>query len=65
MSVHKILKRNKFHLYKMRLVHELNDFDRRIQFCETMIWQKGVKSDIFSNVFLTTVFLDFSNEATF
>jgi len=40
MSVHKILKRNKFHLYKIRLVHELNDFDRRIQFCETMIWQK-------------------------
>jgi len=32
MSVHKILKWNKFRLYKMRFVHELNknDFDRCI-----------------------------------
>lgn len=37
-SVHKVLKTNKFHPYKIKLVHELNedDFDRRMQFCETM-----------------------------
>jgi len=38
MSVYKILKRNKFYPYEMRLVHELNEdnCNRRIQFCETI-----------------------------
>jgi len=38
-SVHKILKVNKFHPYKIKLVQELNDDDpdRRVEFCETMM----------------------------
>jgi transposase len=34
-----ILKRAKYHPYKIHLVHELNedDFDRRLQFCEVMM----------------------------
>jgi transposase len=36
MSVVRLLKKNKFHPYKIQLVHELNedDPDRRLQFCE-------------------------------
>lgn len=35
-TVHRILKEQKFHLYIIKLVHELNedDFDRRLEFCE-------------------------------
>ncbi|KAL1516206.1 hypothetical protein ABEB36_000125 [Hypothenemus hampei] len=38
-SVLKSLKQNKWHPYKVHLVQELNedDFDRRIEFCETMM----------------------------
>lgn len=37
-SIQRILKKHKFHPYKIRLVQELNedDFDRRLEFCETM-----------------------------
>ncbi|KYN28356.1 hypothetical protein ALC57_02225 [Trachymyrmex cornetzi] len=39
MSVHKILKKEKFHPYKIHLAQELceDDFDRRIEFCESMM----------------------------
>lgn len=38
-SVGNILQTNKFHPYKVKLVHELNedDFDRRLEFCEVMM----------------------------
>lgn len=37
-SIQRVLKKYKFHPYKIRLVQELNedDFDRRLQFCEIM-----------------------------
>lgn len=37
-TVQRILKKHKFHPYKISLVHELNedDYDRRLQFCETI-----------------------------
>ena len=37
-SIQKFLKKNKFHPYKIRLVHELNqdDFDCHLEFCELM-----------------------------
>lgn len=37
-SVRRVLKRHKFHPYKMKILQELGDDDpdRRIQFCETM-----------------------------
>lgn len=37
-TTHKILKENKFHPYKIQLVHELNedDPDRRLQFCDAI-----------------------------
>lgn len=40
-SIQKILKKHKFHPYKIHLVQELNedDFDRRVQFCETIVEQ--------------------------
>jgi len=36
--VHKTLKHNKFHPFKVCLMHKLNedDFDRRVEFCEMM-----------------------------
>ncbi|KYQ50729.1 hypothetical protein ALC60_10189, partial [Trachymyrmex zeteki] len=39
MSVHKILKKEKFYSYKIHLAQELyeDDFDRHIEFCESMI----------------------------
>lgn len=38
-TVLRYLKKNKFHPYKINLVHELNeeDFDRRMEFCEVMM----------------------------
>lgn len=59
-SVLKILKRNKFHPYKMRLVQELNedDPDRRIEFCETMMEMITENPQFLGNVV-------FSDEATF
>lgn len=59
-SVHKILKKNKFHPFKVKLVHELNedDFDRRIEFCEDMMFRIDENPNFASNVV-------FSDEATF
>jgi len=52
--MHKILKHNKFYLYKMR--HELNgdDFNQRVQFCETMMTKIDTKPDFLSNISLFT-----------
>lgn len=38
-SVHTILKKNKWHQYKIHLVQELSDddFDRRVEFCDLMM----------------------------
>lgn len=59
-SVHKILKVNKYHPYKIKLVHELleDDFDRRVQFCEQILEIHN------QNVNFTTNII-FSDEATF
>lgn len=37
-SIRRILKKHKFHPYKIHLVHQLNedDYDRRLEFCEIM-----------------------------
>jgi len=47
MTVHKILKRNKFRHYKMRLVLELNEdsFNQHVSFCETMIVKMDAEPD--------------------
>lgn len=60
MSVHKILKQNKFRPYKILLVHELNEdnFDQRVQFCETMMAKIDAEPDFLSNIVL-------SDKATF
>lgn len=59
-TVHKIVKKAKYHPYKVCLVHELNedDFDRRIQFCEQM--QELCTNN---NNFVKKII--FSDEATF
>lgn len=59
-TVHKVLKISKFHPYKIKLIHELNedDFDRRMQFCDT-IQQKIVEDPYFVK------HTCFSDEATF
>ena len=58
-SVQRILKKYKFHPYKIRLVQELNedDFDRRLQFCEIMT-QRAIDGNFLFNVC-------FSDECTF
>lgn len=58
-TVHKVLKREKFHPYKICLLHELSedDFDRRNEFCERM-QQLCNGDDNFVKIF-------FSDEATF
>ncbi|XP_018375240.1 PREDICTED: uncharacterized protein LOC108769006 [Trachymyrmex cornetzi] len=60
MSVHKILKKNGFHPYKVNLVHELNedDFDRRVEFCEYMMSRIDDDHNFLSRIV-------FSDEATF
>jgi len=60
MSVHKILKQNKFHSFKVRLVHELNenDFDRRVEFCEIMMTRIDTDPDFLFKII-------FSKEMTF
>jgi len=57
MSVHKILKQNKFHPFK---VHELNenDFDRRVEFCEIMMARIDIDPDFLFRIV-------FSDEAMF
>lgn len=59
-SVLRILKRQKFHPYKLQLTHELNedDFDRRMDFCEQMMERCNVDENFASNIV-------FSDEATF
>lgn len=52
-SVQRVLKKYKFHPYKIRLVQELNedDFDRRLKFCEIMS-ERALNNDNFPcNVF--------------
>ncbi|XP_054263254.1 uncharacterized protein LOC128986764 [Macrosteles quadrilineatus] len=60
MSVHKALKAEKFHPFKVQLIHELNedDFDRRIEFCELMM-QRCTLDPMFKNRIV------FSDEASF
>lgn len=59
-SVHKILKVNKYHPYKIKLVHELleDDFDRRVQFCEQILEIHNQHLNFITNII-------FSDEATF
>lgn len=59
-SIQTILKRNKFHPYKIHLVQELNedDFDRRLQFCEIMSERATNEPNFISNIC-------FSDECTF
>jgi hypothetical protein len=59
-SVHKVLRLNKFHPYKMQPIHELteDDFDRRIEFCE-IITDKINRNEI------SVKNICFSDECTF
>lgn len=59
-SVARILKREKYHPYKIQLVQELSedDFDRRIEFCERLMEICNNDHDFAHNVV-------FSDEATF
>lgn len=59
-SAFKILKNQKFHPYKVRLVQELNDddFDRRLQFCETIMDRMNHDPNFVNNIV-------FTDEATF
>jgi len=60
MSVQKILKRIKFHPYKIHLVQKLNEdnFDRQNEFCELMMQRIDEEPNFLFNIV-------FSNEATF
>ncbi|KMQ85171.1 transposable element tc3 transposase [Lasius niger] len=59
-SIHKILKSNKWHPYKLHLVQELSedDFDRRVEFCDLMMEMIVDDPQLFNNIV-------FSDEATF
>lgn len=59
-SVLRVLKQEKYHPYKIRLLHELNedDPDRRLQFCETMMEICNLNQVFHRNIL-------FSDEATF
>src|SRR5215510_4846856 len=59
-SVLRILKVQKYHPYKLQLVHELaeDDFDRRQEFCEQMM-EICIRDPMFTQRVL------FCNEATF
>lgn len=59
-SVAKYLKKHKWHAYKVKLVHELNedDPDRRVEFCEIMMERGNADAEFFSRII-------FSDEATF
>lgn len=59
-SVARILKAHKFHPYKMKLIHELNDDDpdRRLQFCEQFMQLCNEDPTLSSRIC-------FSDEATF
>jgi len=60
MSVHKILKQNKFDIFKVRLVHELNgnDFDWYVEICEIIMARIDTDPDFLFNII-------FSDETTF
>lgn len=59
-SVRKVLKSNKFHPYKVQILHELNedDFDRRVQFCEHLTALLHENCNLLKNIC-------FSDECTF
>lgn len=59
-SVRKILKQEKYHPYKIKLIHELNedDPDRRLEFCETIM-------NICNNDRIFSSRIIFSDESTF
>jgi len=59
MFIHK-MKQNKFHSFKIRLAHKLNedDFDRCVEFYEIIIVRIDTDSDFFFRIIL-------SDEATF
>lgn len=59
-SIHNILKREKFHPFKVTLIHKLNedDFDRRVEFCDDMMARIVQNPNFPSNIV-------FSDEATF
>lgn len=59
-SVHKILKLNKWHPFKLKLVQELSedDFDRRVEFCDVMMQMISDDPLLLNNIV-------FSDEATF
>jgi len=59
-SVIRILKKEKYHPYKIKLIHELNedDSDRRLEFCETLM-------NICNNDRFFTRRIIFSDESTF
>lgn len=59
-NVFRILHKNKFHPYKIRLVHELNedDFDKRQEFCEIMSDRLIQNQNLLYNIC-------FSDESTF
>lgn len=59
-SVSQILRKAKYHPYKVQLIHELleDDFDRRVQFCEQII-------DLNNQILNFTRDIIFSDEATF
>lgn len=56
----KLLKKEKYHPYKVRLIHELNedDPDRRLQFCEGLMQRCDDNPNFLNNIV-------FSDEATF
>lgn len=60
MSVDRLLKTEKFHPYKIRLVQELSedDYDRRLQFCEIMMERCNANPDFVPQIV-------FSDESTF
>lgn len=59
-SIQKILKREKFHPYKIHLLQELceDDFDRRIEFCEVIMDRLNQNPNFVKNIL-------FSDESTF
>lgn len=59
-TIHSILKSHKYHPYKFKLVHELNedDGDRRLQFCEDMTQRLNDNPNLLYNIC-------FSDECTF
>ncbi|XP_025264625.1 uncharacterized protein LOC112637997 [Camponotus floridanus] len=60
MSVHKILKKNEFHPYKIHPVQELSedDFDRRVEFCEDVMQRIDMDPEFATKIV-------FSDEETF